>query len=116
MAGPDRLTTRRKLAFGLVATVLAFALIEGGLRVAGEVYIARYQHRVEAGLAGSTGQLWAFGDSFTLGVGADDPARDSYPAVAARLLSQTRSGPLHLSNRARPGLNSTEIVAEFESA
>ena len=57
----------------------------------------------------------AFGDSFTLGVGADDPARDSYPIVAARILSELRPEPLALSNRARPGLNSTEIVAEFES-
>lgn len=110
------LSPLRKVVFALIATVLAFGSLEVALRVAGAAYLHQYRP-VSTSVEGGPGrELWAFGDSFTFGVGADDPALESYPAVAVAEASAHLGQPLALSNRARPGLNSTEIVDEFRDS
>lgn len=101
----------------MVATLLALGLAELGLRAAGQLYLSSYQRQLRAGVSGTEGgEIWAFGDSFTFGIGADDPATQSYPSVATRLASEGRAAPLALVNLARPGLNSSEVVAELRTA
>ncbi len=111
------LSTPRKVLFAALATVGLLGAAEVGLRVAGTVYMERYRGSVERGLPQDGGdEVWAFGDSFTFGIGADDPATESYPAVAVEGASRRLGRPLGLKNRARPGLNSTEIVDEFRDS
>jgi len=58
-------------------------------------------------------EIWAVGDSYTVGVGAETPASDSYPAVAARLLEERIGRRVVVRNFARPGNNSSQVVASL---
>ncbi|MCO4771084.1 MAG: hypothetical protein KDA24_13700 [Deltaproteobacteria bacterium] len=105
------LTRSRAFSFALVTTVMVFALAEVALRLAGGVVLWRYRAAVSES-AGSGGELWALGDSYTYGIGADEPAEESWPAIAASSLRP----PMTLRNLAEPGLNSSGIVQRFEEA
>jgi lysophospholipase L1-like esterase len=113
MGSARTLTPSRAAFFAALTTALALCALEGGLRLAGAAILWRARAEVAPGGA-TPGELWALGDSYTFGVGAGDPATESWPAVAVHLASRERA--LTLRNLARPGLNSTEIVDALEEA
>ncbi len=104
--------------------MLILVAAEAGLWAAGQILRAQWQGRnADSGIsgppaegAGSALELWAFGDSYTVGIGAGEPARESYPAVAVTELSRALGRSVTLRNEAAPGLNSTEIVDRLEAA
>lgn len=106
------LTRGRTLLFALATPLLLFAATEGCLRLAGVLILSRYQAQVSRTSADHGGELWVFGDSYTFGVGASDPAAESWPAVTVKLLTD-QGLPTTLRNFAEPGLNSSEIVARL---
>ncbi len=99
-----------------MVTIIGLALLlESILRGAGRLVLWRHEARVSS-LSGADGALWTFGDSYTFGIGADDPATESWPAVAAAQLRRRTGAPIGLRNFARPGMNSTEIVDTLAKA
>jgi len=99
--------------FVLLTLLLVFGGVELGLRLAGCVYLESNVARQPSETRGDSLELWALGDSYTFGIGSETPSTDSYPAVTARLL-ETRTGrPVVLRNLARPGQNSSQVVASF---
>lgn len=93
--------------------LLLFAAAEAGLRVAGAVIKIRHQSRTASLTGDGDLRIWALGDSYTYGVGADDPANDTWPMVVARALAERTGRPTSVRNLATPGANSTEIVNRF---
>jgi tetratricopeptide (TPR) repeat protein len=99
-----------------VAPLLLFVSAEAGLRLAGAALQARHRART-ASLSGDGDlRIWALGDSYTYGIGADDPARDAWPMVVARLLEEHTGRRAQVRNLSTPGANSTEIVDRLEAA
>jgi len=108
------MTLRRRLIFSLVATLLALGGAEVVLRAAGAVVSARHRERTQSLAGEGELQIWALGDSYTFGIGADDPARDTWPVVVARRLEEATGRSAGVLNLATPGANSSEIVDAFE--
>jgi tetratricopeptide (TPR) repeat protein len=119
---PQPQPLRRRLAFSALTLLLFFLAVEVLLRLAGSAVLLSWRARqpslasADAPSPASPLRLWAFGDSYTFGIGAEDPATQGWPAVAARLLGERLGRPVDLQNHGRPGLNSTEIVDGFEAA
>jgi lysophospholipase L1-like esterase len=95
----------------LLVTVLVLGGVECSLRLAGAVVVSEQRAAPMQGAA-----IWAFGDSYTFGIGATDSALESYPAVTARLVSEATGATVSVRNFALPGLNSTRIVASLRAA
>ena len=108
------MTLRRRLIFSLVATLLALGGAEVVLRAAGAVVSARHRERTQSLAGEGELRIWALGDSYTFGIGADDPARDTWPVVVARRLEEATGRSAGVLNLATPGANSSEIVDVFE--
>ena len=108
---PRPLSVPRRLAFGLLVTVLVLGGVECSLRLAGAVVVSQQRGAPMQGVA-----IWAFGDSYTFGIGATDPALESYPAVTARLVTEATGATVSVRNFALPGLNSTRVVASLRAA
>ncbi len=99
----------------MLVPALLFGVAEVGLRIAGAAIAARHRART-ATLAGDGDlRIWALGDSYTYGVGAQDPAHDTWPMVVARALEERTGRTAQVRNLATPGANSTGIVDRFES-
>jgi lysophospholipase L1-like esterase len=97
------LSLRRRVMFALATTVMAVLLLEGALRLLGLLWLAANQP--DEAIQSAETQVWAFGDSFTFGLGADDPARDSYPMKLVSAL-EAAGVEIDLQNFARPGHSS----------
>ena len=109
------LSRRRLLIFSALAPLLLFAATEVGLRLVGAAIVARHQARTATLTGDGELRIWALGDSYTFGIGADDPARDAWPMVVANLLGERTGRRVHVRNLATPGANSTEIVDRLEA-
>lgn len=99
---------RRRLVFAAFTTVLAFALLEGGLRLVGHFSL----HELDIGPEGDF-VLWAYGDSNTFGIGADEPRTQAWPVVAGRLLGERLGVAVTVHNGGVPGDNSSRSVRRF---
>ena len=107
MSGPVR---PRAVAFALIGSLLLFLLLELTLRIAGAAWLSL--NRADSSHQEADLTVWTAGDSYTFGLGAPDPATQSYPAqLVDRLQTATRSVALH--NLAVPGFNSSEAVASL---
>ena len=75
----------RRLFFPVIAVLLVFLTLELCLRAAGAALLLHTHWTAdrEADL-----YVWAFGDSNTFGIGADDPGTQAFPAVVGRLLEE----------------------------
>lgn len=104
------LSRTRLLVFSALATLLVFGVAELALRTTGALVQSR--HRARTDLHGGSGDLRvvAAGDSYTFGIGADDPAQDTWAMVVAKTLEERTGRAVQLDNLATPGANSTEIV------
>ncbi len=109
------LSRRRLLIFSALAPLLLFAGAEVGLRLVGAAIVARHQARTASLASDGELRVWALGDSYTFGIGADDPAQEAWPMVVGQLLGERTGQPVHVRNLATPGANSTEIVDRFEA-
>ncbi len=107
------LSLTRLLVFVLLMMLLVFGSLELGLRLAGCVYLKSNEASQGSEPQADSLELWALGDSYTFGIGSDTPSTDSYPAVTARLLEARTGRPVVLRNLARPGQNSSQVVASF---
>jgi len=105
------LSLPRRIVFSLVTALGLLVAVEVGLRVASG-FVGGAALPVESG---DGLRISAFGDSYTFGIGADEPRREGYPRVAADLL-EAAGRTVRLRNHAQPGLNSTRVVAALESA
>lgn len=104
----------RAVVFTLLLPTLVLGAAELSLRIGGGLFArwatpASQDVQTEGAL-----EIWAVGDSYTVGIGADVPASDSYPAVAARRLEERIGRPVVVRNFARPGNNSSQVVASLE--
>ena len=103
----------RLLLFTLLVPLALLGAAEGCLRLAGSLIASRHDRRTS--VVAGTGDLtiWALGDSYTFGIGADDPPVQTWPMVAALALQEGTGRRVQLRNLATPGANSTEIVDAF---
>lgn len=111
---PERapLSLSRRVAFSILATVLAFSFFEIALRLAG---VAALESRPVLPRDGEL-SVWAFGDSNTWGFGLEDRKAEAWPVVGARLLSDQVGRGVAASNLAVPGTNSTQAVEAYAAA
>ena len=99
--------------FSLAVTLVTLELV---LRLGGLLWLGWATSGDTVPADDSALELWALGDSYTVGVGADHPATESYPAVAAQLLRERTGRQVLVRNLARPGLNSSQVLARLERA
>jgi lysophospholipase L1-like esterase len=104
------LSWRRKLVYGLVATVLVFAGIEAALALAARLY---FRPSPAAGRADGSFRVVALGDSFTYGVHV--PPGTSYPAQLDRLLRERCGVSWDVVNRGSPGVSPLMFYQDIDS-
>jgi lysophospholipase L1-like esterase len=116
--GQRHLSLPRTIGFALLTAALCLGAAEAGLRLlgAGQLAASRSPAAGSAAVVSPGPEqpppgrvLWATGDSNTFGVGAEHPASESYPVVAARLLSEA-GVPTTAYNFAIPGSASDQAV------
>ncbi len=107
--GADRpLSGKRAVVFALATPVLLLVMVELLLRCAGAIYLSTSRPELE--FTEDSIELWAFGDSFAFGLGADDPQNDSYPAVVGRELERALGRSVQVRNHGVPGHTSTQQI------
>jgi len=98
----------------LLVPLLVLGTVEMSLRLGGVLFANWATPPVPDESGEGALELWAVGDSYTVGIGADDPASQSYPAVVGRLLEQRTGRSVLVRNFALPGQNSSQVVDSLE--
>ena len=102
-----------RLAGGIVGLAAGLALLEGILALASLAVAPSSASNPAAGGSGLT--VLCVGDSFTYGVGAS--SEQSYPSHLASLLThETDLASVSVVNCGRPGVNSSQVVAQLARA
>ena len=104
----------RALTFTLLIPLLVLGIGELSLGLGGELFGWWTAPATQDASGEGALEIWAIGDSYTVGIGADEPSADSYPVVAAGLLQERLGRDVVVRNFARPGQNSSQVVASLE--
>ena len=111
---PTRSISRlRATVFTLLLPAVLLCAVELSLWLGGELFAYWAAPDTQQDDGEGALEIWAVGDSYTVGIGAEAPASDSYPAVAARLLEERIGRRVVVRNFARPGNNSSQVVARL---
>jgi lysophospholipase L1-like esterase len=104
----------RVVLFTLLVPLLVLGATELSLRLGGVLFAhwAAPSSQEESGEGAL--ELWAVGDSYTVGIGADDPATESYPVVVGRLLEERTGRQVVVRNFALPGQNSSQVADSLQ--
>src|SRR5712691_1423595 len=108
MALSSSTSPRQRVALALFGLCLALALLEGGLRVAGWLFLRLQEQRNQASLAdGRPYRVLCLGES-TTALGGED----AYPRQLERILNQQAGRQLvSVLNRGVPAINTDYILA-----
>lgn len=95
------------IASGLLLALVAF---EACLQVVAFVVWRGNRPRAVAGTNDAAPRILCVGDSYTFGLGAPEPAEQSYPAQLQRRLDERAPGRWRVVSDAWPGRNSRELL------